>query len=122
MVVSRIENKAQVIADCNEVTSNTVETFVKMPPVVFKDVDKSEACIGDILNYSVTIRNDSMREMTNVIFSDTIPTGTIYVPDSFEFNGVVQSPIIDQDTIYYTISSIEALRTVIITFQVKVTA
>ena len=53
MAINRIENTAQIISDCLVIDSNTVETIVRIPPTIYKEVDKCEACVGDILTYTI---------------------------------------------------------------------
>lgn len=120
MAVNRIENTAQIITDCAAIDSNTVETIVRIPPRIYKEVDKCEACIGDILTYTITIKNNSLCTMTNVVFNDRIPCGTDYILDTFEVNDVAEVPSIDDYILYYTIPCIEAMSRVVIRFQVQV--
>lgn len=40
------------------------------------------AKVGDTLEYTVTVTNDGVDTSDNVVFSDTIPAGTTYVPGS----------------------------------------
>ena len=76
MAINRIENTAQIISDCLVIDSNTVETIVRIPPTIYKEVDKCEACVGDILTYTITIRNNSLCPLKNIVFNDRIPYGT----------------------------------------------
>ena len=110
MAINRIENTAQIISDCLVIDSNTVETIVRIPPTIYKEVDKCEACVGDILTYTITIRNNSLCPLKNIVFNDRIPYGTDYILNTS----------IDDYTLYYTIPTIEPMGTVVIRFQVQV--
>ena len=120
MAINRIENTAQIISDCLVIDRNTVETIVRIPPTIYKEVDKCEACVGDILTYTITIRNNSLCPLKNIVFNDRIPYGTDYILNTFEVDDVPQVPSIDDYTLYYTIPTIEPMGTVVIRFQVQV--
>ena len=53
-------------------------------------VDKAVAVQGETLHYTSVIDNTGSLPKTNLIFSDTIPTGTTFVPNSVKINGVQQ--------------------------------
>ncbi len=55
-----------------------------------KTVDKAVAVQGETLHYTSVIDNTGSLPKTNLIFSDTIPTGTTFVPNSVKINGVQQ--------------------------------
>ncbi|MGL4849821.1 MAG: hypothetical protein ACRC28_12995 [Clostridium sp.] len=71
--------------------SNTVNTeYVKVSLVPVKSVDKVFTTNGQILKYTVVFKNDSNVNMTNVLFKDTLPNGTVLNTGSIMLNG---SPI-----------------------------
>lgn len=121
MEQSRIYNIAQVETNCHTSVSNGVETLVKKPLYISKKVDKEQACVGDILTYTVSIRNSSLVDETQVLFSDKFEGHVIYVNESFLVNGQSQIPAIEDHTLYYMIPLIEAMSTVDIVFQVRIT-
>lgn len=51
-----------------------------------KTVNKSYALLGYSLTYNVTLTNSGGTTITNMIFSDTIPEGTIFTPGSVTIN------------------------------------
>ncbi|MEW4282301.1 DUF7507 domain-containing protein [Priestia koreensis] len=53
-----------------------------------KTVNRTNATIGDILTYNVTLTNNGQNNATNVVFSDQIPSGTTFVPGSLLVDGV----------------------------------
>ncbi|HDR8452486.1 hypothetical protein COJ60_26400 [Bacillus cereus] len=83
-----------------------------------KSVDLLTACPGDILTYTVPVKNQgTVLTATNSIFQDTIPTGTTFVPNSLTVNGV-QTPGNPNDGV--SIGDIGHGQTVTVSFQVKV--
>lgn len=71
--------------------SNTVTlALVSNRLEVVKAVDKNVAVSGEILHYTSTITNTGTLPKSNLIFTDTIPTGTTFVPNSVKINGVQQ--------------------------------
>lgn len=71
-------------------STNTVNTQVNGASLgtLFKFVDKSYASCGDILTYTISIPNNGNATATNVVVSDTVPNGTVYVINSILVNGV----------------------------------
>lgn len=65
-------------------TSVTVEN-VNLSSV--KTVDQAFAEVGDTLTYTIVLTNTSTFTLTNVIFTDTDPAGTTFVPGSVTING-----------------------------------
>lgn len=64
-------------------TSNTVTTQVNAPIVsTVKSVDKSYADTGEVLTYTLTLKNDGNVSADNVIITDAIPSGTTFLPGS----------------------------------------
>ncbi|MEO3944660.1 hypothetical protein [Gorillibacterium sp. CAU 1737] len=68
--------------------SNVVDIPATAPNVtVAKAVNNTIATLNDILTYTVTVTNSGVAAVTNAVFSDTIPTGTTFVPGSVLING-----------------------------------
>ncbi len=55
---------------------------------VEKSVDKSVAIVGDILNYESTLTNSGSLVLTDIIFTDIIPSGSQFVENSVYVNEV----------------------------------
>ncbi|MEG2810939.1 MAG: DUF3794 domain-containing protein [Clostridium sp.] len=55
-----------------------------------KSVDLAFAEPGDTLTYSTVLTNTGSATATNIVFTDLIPTGTTFVPDSVFVDGVQQ--------------------------------
>src|SRR5262249_11250581 len=54
-------------------------------------VDRATAVVGDVLTYTVVIDNSTgTTNANNVVFFDTPPAGTSFVPGTFTLNGVSQ--------------------------------
>ena len=56
-----------------------------------KSVNKSVAAIGDILTYTVTIPNTGLLPANNVIFIDSLPNGTSFIPGTVTVDNVPQT-------------------------------
>ncbi|MEG2627792.1 MAG: hypothetical protein RR973_07500 [Anaerovoracaceae bacterium] len=100
--------------------SNTVTTPVSTAKLnLVKVADKSIAYIDDIITYNIGVTNTGNVAADNVVITDVIPNGTVLVPGSLSvsapYTGGPASSIV-------LTNSIAAGQTVIITFQVKVTA
>lgn len=101
------------------VTSNTVFTTINTATILsLKQVDKSFSRIGDTLTYTVTLTNNGNSSAQNVIFSDTMPSGTTFIANSFSINGVSQSGADPSNGV--NIGPITAGSTVTVSFQVNV--
>ncbi|SCC13141.1 Uncharacterized protein BTT61001_01569 [Bacillus thuringiensis] len=101
------------------VTSNTVFTTINTAIILsLKQVDKSFSRIGDTLTYTVTLTNNGNSSAQNVIFSDTMPSGTTFIANSFSINGVSQSGSDPSNGV--NIGPITAGSTVTVSFQVNV--
>lgn len=55
--------------------------------LVEKSGDKLGAIIGDIITYTIKLTNTGNTSANSVIFSDKIPEGMSFLPDSFSING-----------------------------------
>lgn len=103
------------------VTSNTVFTTINTAIILsLKQVDKSFSRIGDTLTYTVALTNNGNSSAQNVIFTDTIPSGTAFIADTFSINGIPQSGANPVNGV--NIGSITAGTTATVSFQVTVTS
>ncbi|KPV48279.1 hypothetical protein SE17_38930, partial [Kouleothrix aurantiaca] len=59
------------------------------PPDV-KRVDKAATFAGDTLTYSVRVENQGTATALNVLFTDTPPAGTSFIPNSLTIDAVAQ--------------------------------
>ena len=55
-----------------------------------KSVDLQTATLNDVLTYTVNVTNNGNVAANNVIFVDSIPAGTTFVPNSVTVNGVAR--------------------------------
>ncbi|WP_242403928.1 beta strand repeat-containing protein [Paenibacillus pini] len=73
----------------NSFTSNTVTIPVSSPNVtVSKTTTSPDASFGDTVTYTVTITNNGIENVNNVVFTDAIPSSTTFIPGSVTVNGV----------------------------------
>lgn len=119
-LINKIDNTASVTYGGSPINSNSVSTVLLLAPTLLKSVDKLTASIGDTLTYTITVTNVGLNTLTNLPFTDVVPTGTTFVTGSFAVNGTAATPTVTNNTLTYTIPSIAALGTANIQFQVKV--
>lgn len=85
-----------------------------------KSVDKNYATIGDILTYTVVLSNIGNVLLTDIIFTDIIPSGATFVTGSVKVDGVSQ-PTYDPN-IGFNVGSLIILGSRTIIFEVEVTS
>lgn len=69
--------------------SNTVTIAVSAPNLaVVKSTTSTSVALGDTIAYSVSITNNGMDPVNNVVLSDPTPGGATFVPGSVSVNGV----------------------------------
>ncbi|WP_419892328.1 DUF7507 domain-containing protein [Paenibacillus xylanexedens] len=102
------------------VTSNTVIIPVSLPMVsVVKSTPSTDAVVGDTITYSLTVTNQDTTAVTNVLLTDPIPNGSVFLPGSVTLNGVPQ-PAADPVT-GVAIGTILPGASATVTFSVSVT-
>ncbi len=102
-------------------SSNTVQTTVNQATISMqKSVDLQTATLNDVLTYTVNVTNNGNVTSNNVIFVDSIPAGTTFVPNSVTVNGVARSGA--NPASKYKSGSINASQTTMVRFQVRVTS
>ena len=99
--------------------TNTVYTTINHAHLgnIIKFTDKQYAQCGDIITYTISIPNNGNVDALNVVLSDTVPNGTIYVPNSLQVDG---NPI-GGTPASINIGTVPAGGTSIVTFQVQIT-
>ena len=98
--------------------TNTVVSQVYFADLgnILKFTSKQFGTCGDIITYTISIPNTGNVDAFNVVLSDTVPNGTIYVPNSIAVNG---NPIGGTpDSI--NVGTVPAGNTVVVTFQVQI--
>jgi uncharacterized repeat protein (TIGR01451 family) len=104
-------------------TSNTVTISVSSPDVdVSKDTTVTDAVVGDIIPYTIVIMNNGIAPVSNVVFSDQIPSGTVFIPGSVVIVGAPTPPIPPNPISGIALGTIAPGGTVTITFNVRVVA
>ncbi|PDY21709.1 hypothetical protein COM83_21975 [Bacillus cereus] len=102
-------------------SSNTVQTTVNQATISMqKSVDLQTATLNDVLTYTVNVTNNGNVAANNVIFVDSIPAGTTFVPNSVTVNGVARPGANPSSSI--NLGSINASQTTVVRFQVRVTS
>ncbi|AEB75641.1 Ig-like domain-containing protein [Clostridium botulinum] len=89
--------------NANNIGSNSVVTYspsiIAKPTLILK-ADKSFVIIGDTINFTATIDNNTSIPINNSIFLTKLPKGLVYIPDSLTINGnPYPSSSIDRDII-----------------------
>lgn len=105
--------------------SNTVLTVVNHAQItpadggLVKQTDKAYADINDNITYTINLKNTGNTPANNIILYDTIPNGTILVPNSVKLNGLPQPGINPQGGV--PVGSLQAGQTASVVFVVNVT-
>nr|WP_240515004.1 DUF11 domain-containing protein [Bacillus cereus] len=100
-------------------TSNSAGTQINLADINgTKSVNKLFTDIGETLTYSISLANIGNIAATNVIYTDPIPSGTTFIPNSVTVNGVTQAGATPATGI--SIGSIAANSITTISFQVFV--
>lgn len=99
--------------------TNNVNTQVSNANLggIVKNVDKTFASCKEILTYTISIPNTGNITATNVVLSDTVPSGTVLVANSILVNGAVSSAI---SPISIPLGSIAPGTTTTVSFKVQV--
>lgn len=118
-----ITNYANVAYTANERNLNENTNTVNLVVVsnrlsVTKQVDKSVATQGENLHYTSTITNTGTLPKTNLFFTDNIPAGTTFVPDSVKIDGVIQPGLNPQTG--FNLNNLAVGANVVVEFDVKV--
>lgn len=119
-----IVNRAVVSYFDSQGNKFTVESNELVLPVVnlnvclIKSVDKIVAKVGDIISYSVLVRNNSNLYINNVIFYDILPENLLLLPATVRINGVQQ--FVDDLSIGLDLETIAAGSNKVVSFQVEV--
>ncbi|MCR8842657.1 DUF11 domain-containing protein [Paenibacillus sp. SC116] len=84
-----------------------------------KSSDKKQAVVGEIITYTLEVKNDGYVDATNVIFKDHLDSELEYVPDSLRVRGEeFESQDIENGV---NIGDLSVGETVRITYQAKIT-
>ncbi|MGE6663774.1 hypothetical protein [Paenibacillus xylanexedens] len=103
------------------VTSNTVIIPVTLPLVtVTKSTTAIDAVVGDTVTYSFIITNQVEIIVTDIMLTDSIPQGSVFVPGSVTLNGVPQ-PAADPVT-GIAVGSLVGGASATVTFSINVTS
>ncbi|MBN1040394.1 DUF11 domain-containing protein, partial [Clostridium botulinum] len=117
-VVDPITNPSGVTGSRN---SNQVTTQVNNANIQStKAVDKTNAKVGDILTYTMVLKNVGNVTANSVVFKDTIPSSTSFVTNSFAINGATQTGISPAPPTGATIGTISPGGVTTLTFKVTV--
>ncbi|HDR8192883.1 TPA: DUF11 domain-containing protein [Bacillus thuringiensis] len=112
-------NPNQSPAVGSTITNTTVTPIIDATLSINKTVNSTFATIGDTLTFTSTITNSGNTTANNVIFTDVIPNGTTFIPNSFTVNGTTIPNANPQNGI--NISNINSNTSVILSFQVNIT-
>ncbi|MGL4848101.1 MAG: DUF7507 domain-containing protein, partial [Clostridium sp.] len=92
-IVDTVTNTSNSQTNLTNIVSTTVSQAYIRPEDggLTKTVDKSSADVGDVLTYTIVLKNTGNVAANNVVVSDTIPSYTTYVPASLKVNGVANA-------------------------------
>ncbi|WP_299873760.1 hypothetical protein [uncultured Cocleimonas sp.] len=119
-------NSANVIADDPKANSNTSSATVNIVNDTLKltkTTSSTSVTNGDIVEYTVTLTNPLNRNLSNLTFKDSLPSGFVYQSDSLKVN----ENLLTTDAVEVTgndlnvkIGSLEASTSIVLTYKVKV--
>ena len=118
--ITSLSNTASVEYNGVSVASNAANTVILLDPTISKTVDKASASIGEVVTYTVTISNPSEVSMSDLTFTDILPSGVSYLAGSFTVNGSPATPSVSGNTLTYSIPAIGAMGNVILMFKATV--
>lgn len=101
------------------VTSNTLTIPVTLPNVTaVKSASVSDVAVGETFTYTVVTTNGGIQPINNVILTDALPAGTIFVPGSVTVRGAVVASANPNSGI--SVGTLTAGSSATVTFQVTV--
>ncbi|MGM2833284.1 DUF7507 domain-containing protein, partial [Bacillus cereus group sp. Bce025] len=112
-------NPTETPAVGSTVTNTTVTPIVDATLVINKNASTTFATIGDTITFTSVVTNTGNTTANNIIFTDSIPSGTTFVPNSFKINGVTVPNTNPQNSIH--IGNLNANASVTLSFQVNIT-
>ncbi|MEW9701735.1 hypothetical protein [Paenibacillus sp. SI8] len=102
-------------------SSNTVTITVSAPNVTLtKTVNHTAAAVNEVLTYTLVATNNGFEAVNQVVVSDTIPAGSVFVTGSVTVNGVAAPNANPLSGIL--VGTLNPLASVIIGFQLRVTS
>ena len=112
-------NPTETPAVGSTVTNTTVTPIVDATLVINKNASTTFATIGDTITFTSVVTNIGNTTANNIVFTDSIPNGTTFVPNSFKINGVTVPNTNPQNSI--NIGNLNANASVTLSFQVNIT-
>jgi len=85
-----------------------------------KEVNKKEVVIGDILTYTVTIRNQTASDVTNVYLEDMIPAGFKYINDRAILDDIEIADPTGNRPVLFNIGTVSSGQTRVLKYQLVV--
>ncbi|WP_140386985.1 DUF11 domain-containing protein, partial [Bacillus cereus] len=112
-------NPNQSPAVGSTVTNTTVTPIIDATLVINKSASTTFATIGDTITFTSAVTNNGNTTANNIIFTDTIPNGTTFIPNSFKINGVTVPNANPQNGI--NIGNLNSNASATLSFQVNIT-
>src|SRR4029077_4302992 len=72
----------------NNASSVATVVQAQSPLVAEKGANTTAAQVGDVVDYTLTVRNQSSQQVPGVVFSDHLPLGFTYQKGTAKVNGV----------------------------------
>ncbi len=119
-------NTAEVIADDPKANSNSDSATINVIDdeiLITKTTTSTRVTAGEIVDYTITVSNPLNRDLSDLIITDTLPTGFLYETDSTLVNN---NPLSDDDisintpTLIFNIGTLATTSSVVLSYKVKV--
>ena len=88
MAKVEVTDNAGAIAFANVVITVAKKTETSPNLTLTKSADKTEVQPGDTITYTIIYKNDGTADAINVVITDPIPSGTVYVDKSATQGGI----------------------------------
>jgi len=112
-----VTDNAGAIAFANVVITVAKKTETSPNLTLTKSADKTEVQPGDTITYTIIYKNDGASDAINVVITDPIPSGTVYVDQSATQGGVYNA---NKNEIQWTIPTLAPNASGSVSFQAMV--
>lgn len=124
MEENKIRNQSSIRIELCDGEHTIESNIVEVEPIdikVIKEQSCNKALVGDKIKYTVKIINECGAETHDLLFKDVLNECLRFIDGSFTVNEHPETPEIHDNTLTFTIETLESCETITITFEVEVT-